>query len=94
MNSYDFVIYEFICFMNSYTKDMNSGVPRFQMVGATGPMGFEETLIARLQGQRNPGRGGRPWMSSTSWPWTGQLALLPWIGQQEVLTEEAARLLD
>ena len=29
MNSYDFFIYEFICFMNSY---MNSGVPRFQMV--------------------------------------------------------------
>ena len=28
MNSYDFFIYEFICFMNSY---MNSGVPRFQM---------------------------------------------------------------
>ena len=27
MNSYDFFIYEFICFMNSY---MNSGVPRFQ----------------------------------------------------------------
>ena len=30
MNSYDFFIYEFICFMNSY---MNSGVPRFQMSG-------------------------------------------------------------
>ena len=29
MNSYDFFIYEFICFMNSY---MNSGVPRFQML--------------------------------------------------------------
>ena len=29
MNSYDFFIYEFICFMNSY---MNSGVPRFQMM--------------------------------------------------------------
>ena len=29
MNSYDFFIYEFICFMNSY---MNSGVPRFQMI--------------------------------------------------------------
>ena len=29
MNSYDFFIYEFICFINSY---MNSGVPRFQMV--------------------------------------------------------------
>ena len=28
MNSYDFFIHEFICFMNSY---MNSGVPRFQM---------------------------------------------------------------
>ena len=28
MNSYDFFIYEFICFMNSY---MNLGVPRFQM---------------------------------------------------------------
>ena len=28
MNSYDFFIYEFTCFMNSY---MNSGVPRFQM---------------------------------------------------------------
>ena len=28
MNSYDFFIYEFICFMNSY---MNSGVSRFQM---------------------------------------------------------------
>ena len=28
MNSYDFFMYEFICFMNSY---MNSGVPRFQM---------------------------------------------------------------
>ena len=28
MNSYDFFIYEFICFMNSY---MNSCVPRFQM---------------------------------------------------------------
>ena len=30
MNSYDFFIYEFMCFMNSY---MNSGVPRFQMMG-------------------------------------------------------------
>ena len=29
MNSYDFFIDEFICFMSSY---MNSGVPRFQMV--------------------------------------------------------------
>ena len=29
MNSYDFFIYEFICFMNSY---MNSGVPRFHMM--------------------------------------------------------------
>ena len=28
MNSYDFFIYEFICFINSY---MNFGVPRFQM---------------------------------------------------------------
>ena len=28
MNSYDFFINEFICFMNSY---MNSDVPRFQM---------------------------------------------------------------
>ena len=28
MNSYDFFIYEFICFINLY---MNSGVPRFQM---------------------------------------------------------------
>ena len=28
MNSYDFFIYKFICFMNSY---MNSGVLRFQM---------------------------------------------------------------
>ena len=28
MNSYEFFIYEFICFMNSY---MNSCVPRFQM---------------------------------------------------------------
>ena len=32
MNSYDFFIYEFICFMNSY---MNSGVPRFQMIVVT-----------------------------------------------------------
>ena len=31
MNSYDFFIYEFIYFMNSY---MNSGVPRFQMKSA------------------------------------------------------------
>ena len=29
MNSYDFFIYEFICFMYSY---MNSGMPRFQMI--------------------------------------------------------------
>ena len=29
MNSYDFFIYEFIFFMNSY---MNSGVARFQML--------------------------------------------------------------
>ena len=29
MNSYDFFIHEFTCFMNSY---MNSGVPRFQML--------------------------------------------------------------
>ena len=29
MNSYDFFIYEFICFMSSY---MNLGVPRFQML--------------------------------------------------------------
>ena len=28
MNSYDFFIYEFICFMNTY---INSGVPRFQI---------------------------------------------------------------
>ena len=34
MNSYDFFIYEFICFMNSY---MNSGVPRFQMPSFTRP---------------------------------------------------------
>ena len=32
MNSYDFFIYDFICFMNSY-KD--SGVPRFQMFRLT-----------------------------------------------------------
>ena len=34
MNSYDFFIYEFICFMNSY---MNSGVPRFQMMDSCLP---------------------------------------------------------
>ena len=34
MNSYDFFIYEIICFMNSY---MNSGVPRFQIATATHP---------------------------------------------------------
>ena len=39
MNSYDFFIYEFICFMNSY---MNSGVPRFQML----PMQFGSSGIA------------------------------------------------
>ena len=33
MNSYDFFIHEFICFMNSY---MNSGVPRFQMPAPAG----------------------------------------------------------
>ena len=32
MNSYDFFMSEFICFMNSY---MNLGVPRFQMQPAT-----------------------------------------------------------
>ena len=36
MNSYDFFIYEFICFMNSY---MNSGVPRFQMISNLGFFG-------------------------------------------------------
>ena len=35
MNSYDFFIYEFICFMNSY---MNSGVSRFQMAALGGPV--------------------------------------------------------
>ena len=43
MNSYDFFIYEFICFMNLY---MNSGVPRFQMLFCpnAGPTGLSLTL--------------------------------------------------
>ena len=44
MNSYDFFIYEFICFINSY---MNSGVPRFQMP-------IEYSLSLRLGVRHHP----------------------------------------
>ena len=44
MDSYDFLIYEFISFTNSY---VNSGVPRFQMKGVAFP-------DAALQGRAEP----------------------------------------
>ena len=48
MNSFDFFIYEFICFMNSY---MYSGVPRFQMVfkdGKRAPPAAQQDIVAAV----------------------------------------------
>ena len=45
MNSCDFFIYEFICFMNSY---MNSGVPRFQMLRVSDYRSLSESPAGNL----------------------------------------------
>ena len=60
MNSYDFFIYEFICFMNSY---MNSGVPRFQML----QVGQQSGCTNRSQASGRPERGPST-HRSISWP--------------------------
>ena len=53
MNSYDFFIYEFICFMNSY---MNSGVPRFQMARRLVLVHWESCLQGSVHPAAEPSR--------------------------------------
>ena len=53
MNSYEFFIYEFICFMNSY---MNSGVSRFQMVTQARPASWTRSLsVSSVSDRRRHG---------------------------------------
>ena len=69
MYSYDFFIYGFICFMNSY---VNFGVPRFHMVARSQSSRTPVAARPGLGWARRSCRGSRclPWPPPCLWDWS------------------------
>ena len=67
MNSYDFFIYEFIRFMNSY---MNSSVPRIQMSSARAIADWRATDYCKTTESFDDFQKNRSPPLSPSLPWT------------------------